>query len=172
MIKKWLNQGIQRPLGTPFAYEVSVGAVVFRIDTTGRRQYLLLRYPYGYWDYVKGHVEDSETQMETLARETQEETGLALERVLPGFHERSRYRYIAKGNELAKRRAARKGTWIYKVVHFYLAEAAKGPVRISDEHVGSGWFSHAEAREKLVFARSKEILDKAEKLLSGNAGDN
>jgi 8-oxo-dGTP pyrophosphatase MutT (NUDIX family) len=166
MFQKWLKEGIQRPFGTTLAYEISVGAVIFRRDSEGRRHYLLLRYPYGYWDYVKGHVEAGESHPETLARETREEAGIELTHIYRGFHERSWYRYTAKSQELAKRQASGKGTRIYKVVHFYLAETTTEALQLSEEHIDGEWLDYTVALERLVFPRSKDILRKAEAFLA------
>ncbi|MEI8104104.1 MAG: NUDIX domain-containing protein [Candidatus Moraniibacteriota bacterium] len=163
-MKKWLQRGIQRPFGTPFAYEVSAGAVVFRVNN-GKVQYLLLQYPYGYWDFVKGHCEGEETLHETMIREMREETSLETKRIVAKFHFRSRYTYHAKGREREHRLEAGKGTWIFKTVHFFLAEAQNGEAMISHEHIGVKWFSYQEASDILVFDRSKEILSKANEIL-------
>lgn len=168
MLFRWFTRGFQRPFGTPFAYEVSVGAVVFR-RRRGRIEYLLLQYPYGYWDYVKGHVEGDETYPETLRRETLEESGLELTRILDRFHEKSRYRYVAKSRERERRMRDGRGIWIAKTVHFFLAEAADASVRISHEHIGSAWLPYRDALDRLQFPRSKAILTAADGYLSRQA---
>lgn len=165
MLLKWFTRGIQRPFGTRLAYEVSVGAVVFR-QRDGKRRYLLLQYPYGYWDYVKGHVEGDETYQETLTRETREESGLELRSIMEHFHKKSRYFYTAKSRERERRIREGRGLWIFKTVHFFLAEAKDGQVRISHEHIDSAWFSFDEAMDRLVFPRSKDILASAEEYLA------
>jgi len=38
-------------------YERSAGAVVFHIDGSGKREYLLLHYPSGHWDFPKGMLQ-------------------------------------------------------------------------------------------------------------------
>jgi len=38
--------------------------------------FLLLHYPSGHWDFVKGKMEKNETTHETAIRETKEETGI------------------------------------------------------------------------------------------------
>lgn len=56
--------------------EKSCGALVYRYDS-GRLLLLLLRHRHGgHWSFPKGHVEGSETEVETALREVQEETGL------------------------------------------------------------------------------------------------
>jgi hypothetical protein len=57
-----------KALGVATEWEVSVGAVVFTGEKN-KRQYLLLHYPSGHFDFPKGHVEVGETEEETLRRE-------------------------------------------------------------------------------------------------------
>lgn len=152
--------GFQHILGLPVAYEISVGAVVFR-RVAGQVRYLLLRYPHGHWDYVKGHVEAGEGYIETLKRETMEETGIENISVIPGFREKTRYFYTAKGSEREKRLRSKKGLWIFKVVYFYLAESSQFEVSLSHEHIDYGWFPYGEAVNRLTFPAAKSILRSA-----------
>lgn len=156
--------GFQNILGVPVAYEVSVGAVIFRRTQSGI-EYLLLRYPHGHWDYVKGHIEAGETQEETLRRETQEESGIEDIQVVKGFRKYTRYFYTAKGTELVKRKRSGKGIWIFKTVYFYLAEAIDSEISISDEHIGFAWLPFEEAITKLTFPAAKNILESAHAFL-------
>lgn len=149
-------------LGAPVEWEVSVGAAVFRVDD-GRRMYLILRYPSGHFDFPKGHMEEGETEDDTLRRETEEETGIRDLRILP---ERTsiRYFYVAKGSERERRTRERRGYWIFKAVHFYPAETHESGVRISHEHTGFEWLPYGEALEKLTFVNAKDVLRRAEAL--------
>jgi bis(5'-nucleosidyl)-tetraphosphatase len=162
--KKRSQPGFQRFLGIPVAYEVSVGAVVVRRSPEGF-QCLLLQYPHGHWDFVKGHVEPGESYEETLRREAQEEAGIEDLEVLPGFRERTRYFYVAKGSEREKRIRLKKGLWIFKTVYFYLAESKTADVRLSHEHIGYAWLLFPEAIEKVTFPATKRILQGAEAFL-------
>ncbi len=152
-------------IGVPTAWEVSVGAVLFRHTLQGVREYLLLQYPSGHFDFAKGHVETGETELDTLRRETVEETGLDQIEVI-NRRMSIRYFYIAKGNEEVKRRAAGRGLWIFKEVHFYPARVAPdAPVTLSDEHTGSVWLPYAEAVEKATFENAKNLIVQTEDLL-------
>ena len=53
----------------------SAGIVLFRNDSD-KNEFLLLNYPQGHWDFVKGKIEQNETSHETALRETKEETGI------------------------------------------------------------------------------------------------
>ena len=54
---------------------ISAGIILFNENDDVRR-YLLLNYPNGHWDFIKGGIEDGETPHETSIRETEEETGI------------------------------------------------------------------------------------------------
>ena len=45
----------------------------------------------GHWGFVKGHVEDNETEKETALRELKEETGLSKVEFIEGFKEKTHY---------------------------------------------------------------------------------
>lgn len=152
-------------LGFPVIWEVSVGSVLFRVLADGTREYLILQYPSGHFDFPKGHVEAGETEEDTLRRETEEETGIRDLRVLPG-RVSIRYFYEARGNEYERRRREGRGTWIFKIVHFYPAEAFQSTeVKISHEHIGSIWLPFDQAIAKVTFKNAKRVLRATEDAL-------
>ncbi len=153
-------------LSIPTAWEISVGSVVFRELPTGVREYLLLQYPSGHFDFAKGHVEEGETEEMTLRRETVEETGLSSLEIID-TRMSIEYFYVAKGNEAEKRRAAGRGTWIFKQVHFYPARVAPdATVTISHEHTGFVWLPYAEAVKKATFDNAKNLIVQTETFLT------
>lgn len=115
--------------------------------------YLLLHYPSGHWDFVKGNVEKSESDKETIAREAKEETGLGVE-VLDGFREHITYFY------------RREGKSVFKEVVFYIAKAKSAKVKLSYEHQGFKWLPFLETKELITFKNSKNVLEHAHKFLS------
>jgi 8-oxo-dGTP pyrophosphatase MutT (NUDIX family) len=127
--------------------EKSCGAVIFRQNS--ERKYLLLHYEGGHWDFVKGHVEGSETEMETVLRETHEEVGITDLSFIEGFRHRISYYY---------RRA---GHTVFKEVIFYLLETKTDNVRLSREHVGFDWLSFDRAFERLTFKNAKDTIKRA-----------
>lgn len=154
-------------LGLPVIWEVSVGAVIFRKTPNKEREYLLLHYPSGHFDFAKGHMEFGETEEMTLRREVFEETGIQKLRVFPQ-RTSIRYFYIARGSEGERRRQEGKGIWIFKVVHFYPAETGEYQVELSDEHIGSIWLSYEEALHKVTFQNAKRVLRETEAAFIAN----
>jgi bis(5'-nucleosidyl)-tetraphosphatase len=131
--------------------EKSCGAVIF--NTNGKRKYLLLHYEGGHWDFVKGHMERNESELDTVLRETKEETGLTDLKFFDGFREPIAYYY---------RRA---GKTVYKEVIFYLLETETESVRLSREHVGFEWMSYEGAYARLTYKNAKDTLHKAHEYL-------
>lgn len=158
---------MERILGLPIAYEVSAGALVFRRAPDGTPRFLLLRYRHRHWDFVKGHIETGETLEETAQRETEEETGLTDVRFIPGFHRKTHFFYIARGDEIERRKAEGRAPWILKTVHFLLAEApGDAPVRLSDEHLDFVWLPFEAAIGRATFENAKRLLRAAHDFLS------
>ena len=155
--------GILKFFGYPVIWEVSVGAVVF-CEEGGRREYLLLHYPSGHFDFPKGHVEPGETEEMTLRRETEEETGIRDLKVFPK-RVSIRYFYVARGNEREKRLSKKRGIWIFKQVYFYPAQTTTREIRISHEHIGSVWLPYEEALAKVTFENARRVLQETEAAL-------
>lgn len=139
--------------------EISAGAIVFRRDTRGQPLYLLLHYPSGartkkeYWDFAKGHVEKGETEIETVKREIQEETGIKDLTLMSRFRETIFYMFQAKGQK------------IFKTVVFYLGQTRSTDVKISEEHIAYVWLPFEKALLQLKFPNAKKLLKKANNLI-------
>ena len=133
--------------------ETSAGIVLFRKEETGNL-FLLLHYPSGHWDFVKGKMEKGESTQETAIRETQEETGITDIKFADGFEEWIEYNFQYQG-EL-----------VHKKVVFFLAETKETEVKISHEHLDYGWMDYNTAMEKTTFVNAKNVLTKAQTLLS------
>lgn len=144
----------------PVEWEVSVGAVVY-YQHKGPKEYLVLKYPSGHYDFPKGHVELGETEHDTLRREVEEETGIS-DIIVEPKRGTIKYYYRAKGNELRKRKKDNKGYYIFKYVHFYPAESKTKKVIISHEHVGYVWLTYKKARRRVTFENARAMLDMAE----------
>lgn len=133
--------------------ERSAGVLLFREN--GKREYLLLHYPAGHWDYPKGHVEEGETGKETALRELAEETGVEREvlDLVDGFRRTIDYIY-RKNDELA-----------HKEVIYLLGKTEKEKIVLSREHQDYDWLPYEEAMERLTYRNAKEILKKAREYL-------
>lgn len=146
------------------AFEKSVGAVIFRKEGNGI-YYLLLDYGNGYWGLPKGHIEEGESEIETLEREIQEETGLNNLKIIKGFRENTRYFYKAKDEEKEKRIEKGRKINIYKKAIYYLAETVNEKIILSHEHVDFTWLSFEDALEKITYKNTKKVLEKAKRFI-------
>lgn len=133
--------------------EKSAGAVIFR-ETSKGIVFLLLHYPSGHWDFVKGKIEKGENSLETVVREAKEETGISDLEFIDGFEENIEYDFQHEG-EL-----------IHKKVVFYLAKTITEKITISHEHLDYAWLDFKNALEKTTYENAKSILSKVNKLLA------
>ncbi len=141
-------------IGAPIDFgmeERSAGAVVFR-ETDKGRLYLLLQNA-GRWDFAKGGVEKGESELQTVVREVEEETGIRNLKLVPGFRKVIEYFYRREGKN------------IHKQVVYLLAKTSDGAVKISFEHQGFGWFPYLEAVQMASYDNSKVTLKDAEDYL-------
>ncbi len=130
--------------------EKSSGAVIYKED-----KFLLLKYSIGHWGFVKGHIEEDESEKETMFREAFEETGLKKEnlKLIDDYKEKISY-YFKKNNNT-----------IYKEVVFFLVESDTFNVNLSHEHQDYEWFKYNKALDRLTFKNSKILLKKANRIL-------
>lgn len=133
--------------------EKSSGVVLFRKEKD-KILFLLLHYPSGHWDFVKGKIENGESARQTAIRETKEETGIVDVDFLEGFEEWINYNFQYDG-EL-----------VHKQVVFFLGETKTSEVKISHEHLNYIWMDYVTAMEKTTFENAKTVLSKAYALLS------
>lgn len=133
--------------------ETSAGIVIFRKEGT-KNLFLLLHYPSGHWDFVKGKMEKGETTQQTAIREAKEETGITDITFVENFEEWIKYNFKYQGELVQK-----------KVV-FFLAETKTKEIKISHEHSGYTWLDYNESMEKTTFDNAKTVLTKAQKILS------
>jgi len=133
--------------------ETSSGVVLFRKENE-KILFLLLHYPSGHWDFVKGKMEKDETPHETAIRETKEETGIIDIKFLDNFEEWIEYNFQFEG-EL-----------VHKKVVFFLGETKTKDVKISHEHLNYTWMDYITAMEKTTFDSAKTVLSKSYALLS------
>ena len=132
--------------------EQSAGIVFFR-KIENRIEFLLLHYPSGHWDLVKGHIESNETAKEAAKRESKEETGITDVKFIDGFEEEIEY-YFKYDNQD-----------IHKKVIFFLSETKQDRITLSDEHLDFIWLNFENATKKITFDTAKQIVKKANNLL-------
>jgi len=131
--------------------EVSAGVVIFREDS--KLLFLLLYYPSGHWDFVKGKIEEKENTHQTVVRETKEETGITDLDFVDGFEESIEYDFQYEG-EL-----------IHKKVIFFLAKTSIEKIKISHEHLDYVWLEFEDALEKTTYQNARSVLSIANQLL-------
>ena len=132
--------------------EQSAGVVFFR-KIENRIEFLLLHYPSGHWDLVKGHIENNETAKEAAKRESKEETGIIDIKFIDGFEEEIEY-YFKYDNQN-----------IHKKVTFFLSETKQNRITLSDEHLDFIWLDFENAKKKITFDTAKQIVKNANDLL-------
>ena len=136
--------------------EKSAGIVLFRNDSD-KNEFLLLNYPQGHWDFVKGKIEQNETSHETALRETKEETGITNIEFVDGFEESVEYDFRFKKED------------IHKKVIFFLAKTNEKNIKLSHEHNDYLWLEYNDALKKTTFENAKNVLTKANEFLSNTS---
>ena len=131
--------------------ERSAGVILF--NKTEEIQFLVLKYPSGHWDFVKGNIEEGEEEEETARRELFEETGINNMNIKKGFNQKVEYNYYKKNNK------------VHKIVSYYLAETEQKEVKLSFEHLDYKWVNYDDLMKLITFDNSKDILKKANELI-------
>lgn len=131
--------------------ERSAGAILYRKSPSGKL-YLLLNYPSGHWDFVKGNIEEGEELKHTVLREIREETGITDVGFIDGFEDKVEYHYQRDGNP------------VHKEVVFFLAKTATEHVEISHEHQGFVWLGYDDALAKLTYKTAQNMMKKVREL--------
>ena len=132
--------------------ERSAGVILF--NKAENIQFLVLKYPSGHWDFVKGNIEEGEEEEETVKRELFEETGINNLEIHQGFNEKAEYNYYKKNNK------------VHKIVSYYLAETNQKQVKLSFEHLDHKWSNYEDSMRLITFENSKEILKKGNEIIN------
>ena len=109
-------------------------------------EFLLLRNRRGFWGFPQGHKEKGETEIETLKREVEEETGID-NLDIQSYIGKIRYSYFRAD-----------GMKSNKEVTFYFAISFNSLIRISKEHEGFKWVTYSDALSLLNHRQLKSIL--------------
>ena len=129
--------------------EVSAGIILINDN----KDFLLLNYPSKHWDFVKGKMEEGETEYETALRETNEETGINDVKFVDGFREEIEYYFRAENQD------------IHKKVIFFLGKTKTIDVVLSHEHLDYIWLSFDNALNKITYENAKNLLKKSKEFL-------
>ena len=132
--------------------ERSAGVILF--NKAEGIQFLVLKYPSGHWDFVKGNIEEGEQEEETVKRELFEETGINNLEIHQGFNEKAEYNYYKKNNK------------VHKIVSYYLGETNQKQVKLSFEHLEYKWSNYEGLMKLITFENSKEILKKGNEIIN------
>ena len=132
--------------------EISAGIVLYN-DDNDEVQFLVLKYPGGHWDFVKGKMENSEEPKQTAIRETKEETGIIDVEFIDGFNEEISYTFYVKNEEIDKK------------VIFYLGKTKSTEIVLSHEHLDFAWLNLEDAMDRITYENAKIVLTKANNLL-------
>jgi 8-oxo-dGTP pyrophosphatase MutT (NUDIX family) len=135
------------------AKEVFSAGIVIFYGEGDERLYLVLCYPHGHWDFVKGKIEAGESKQKAALRELKEETGLE-SNIMPGFETMFSYDYITQRGEPA-----------HKVVTFFVGPSSTMKVKLSHEHIDFAWLPYEQAKSRLTFNNAKSALDRAREFL-------
>jgi bis(5'-nucleosidyl)-tetraphosphatase len=137
--------------------DYSVGIILF-IKENSEIKYLILKHKPGHWTFCKGHPNKDEEKHESARRELLEEAGISNISFL--FEETiAEQEYIIRNPDNS----------IFKKVEFFIAEAFSREVKIDNkEIVDYVWLNFAEAKEKITFAGTKEILENINDIIIKN----
>ncbi len=131
--------------------ERSAGSIIYRQTPQGK-MYLLLNYPSGHWDFVKGNIEKGETFKQTVLREMREETGIVDITFVEGFEDKVEYHY------------QRDGQVIHKEVVFFVSNTKTDQVILSHEHRDYVWLNFNDALAKLTYKTAQNLFKKIKDL--------
>lgn len=131
--------------------EKSCGAVIVKNGETPK--FLLVQQNDGHWGFPKGHVEGSETEIETAEREIREETGLEVSID-------SRFRMVDTYSP-------KQG--VSKDVVYFMANPVAGNLTPQLSEVNTvRWCTFTEAQELFNFESNRNILSAAMEFLASH----
>ena len=133
-------------------FERSAGIILYR-ESAMKKFFLLLHYPSGHWDFVKGRIEKNEDEKQAAIRETQEETGITDVEFIDGFEEKIHYTYQFFGKI------------VQKEVVFFLGKTKTEEIKLSNEHLDHIWLEFDDAFSKTTYQNAKSLLQKSKPLI-------
>jgi len=134
--------------------ECSAGVIAYCQDSErGKRLYLMLQYPSGYWDFPKGRLENNESSLEAAVRELKEEANIEVK--LEG-----KFEYTVSYDF-----RDRDGMLVHKKVTFFVGKALSDDVMLSNEHEQFAWLSLGDALKLLTYHNARQVLQLADQFL-------
>jgi len=131
---------LHRPAISEVVREPTAGGIVYRRNSKGAVEILLIQDSKGRWTIPKGHIEEGETARQTAEREIREETGLQ-EMKVQDWLGKINFRY-RRANSL-----------ILMTTEIFLVKAMGNDNKIKPEKwmTSLGWLSANEALEKIEY---------------------
>ena len=133
-------------------YEKSCGAVVFTKIGTDIR-YLLVSNLNGFYGFPKGHIEGTESEIETALREISEETGLTV-RLIDGFRTEDTHSFMRNSEARLKH-----------IVYFLAEYSDQVPTAQEAELSSVHLMDYETAISVFQFESSKRLLTEAHNFL-------
>jgi len=139
-----------------YVSEISAGGVIVRRAEGRFEVCLTLRTRYGKtWGLPKGHVETGEDPSTAAVREVREETGLVGDILQP------------LGTVAYQFRDRTRNVLCSKTVWFFLMRASGGRLDDHDaEAVEARWMPFDEARATITYPNERQVLERAQQLLT------
>jgi bis(5'-nucleosidyl)-tetraphosphatase len=134
--------------------EHSAGVISYYQDPErGKRLYLMLQYPSGYWDFPKGRLENNESPIEAAIRELKEEANIEVKL-------ENKFEYTVSYDF-----RDRDGILVHKKVTFFVGKALSNHVVLSNEHEQFSWLSLGDALKLLTYHNARQVLQLADQFL-------
>ncbi|MDR3257092.1 MAG: NUDIX domain-containing protein [Endomicrobium sp.] len=141
--------------------EFSCGAVIYKMQNDVPVFLLVNSKRNGRWGFPKGHIENSETEIETARREIFEETGIAKIKFIENFRREDVY-------IIDSAISCTKGKMVEKHSIYFLALALKDPLDFDKSEIAKlKWSNINQAQELLDFTNQREIMNSAYNLIIG-----